>query len=613
MCGVAGIYAYHYAANPIRREELLRIRDHMRSRGPDASGCWISRDERVGLGHRRLSVIDLSAAANQPMRSGDGKLVISFNGEIYNYRALRRELERQGCRFTTESDTEVLLQLYRARGTEMFHALRGMYAFALWDEDRASLLLARDPYGIKPLYYADDGWTVRIASQVKALLAGGAVSRDREPAGVVGFYLLGSVPEPYTLYREIRAVPAGGYVWVSSTGPQRPVNHFSIARVWAAAQRSDEGELPNEQTLELIRGALVDSVRHHLVADVPVGVFLSSGIDSGALVGLMRDAGQQTSNIKTITVTFDEFQGKAEDESPLSVETARTYGTEHHVRRVSRAEFLGDLPWLMEAMDQPTVDGINTWFVAKAAAEQGLKVALSGLGGDELFGGYPSFRDIPRWVWSLWLPSRIPGAAAALRFLLTWLFPRANPKMRGLLEFGGSYAGAWYLKRAIFLPRDLPAILDRDVVREGLRRLRLHAHLSSCIETDPGTSFGRVAALEASLYLRNQLLRDTDWASMAHSVEARVPYVDPTLLGVIARFARVQRPYKDALISSPRIPLPDAVIHRAKTGFTTPIPQWLQEHETLNLWRHVPELREATCPWARRWSHVVAERFAFAA
>src|SRR5581483_10128801 len=155
MCGVAGIYAYHYAANPIRREELLRIRDHMRSRGPDASGCWISRDERVGLGHRRLSVIDLSAAANQPMRSGDGKLVISFNGEIYNYRALRRELERQGCRFTTESDTEVLLQLYRARGTEMFHALRGMYAFALWDEDRASLLLARDPYGIKPLYYAD--------------------------------------------------------------------------------------------------------------------------------------------------------------------------------------------------------------------------------------------------------------------------------------------------------------------------------------------------------------------------------------------------------------------------------------------------------------------------
>jgi asparagine synthase (glutamine-hydrolysing) len=353
----------------------------------------------------------------------------------------------------------------------------------------------------------------------------------------------------------------------------------------------------------------VDSVRHHLVADVPVGAFLSSGIDSGALVGLMRDAGQE--KIKTITVAFDEFQGKAEDESPLAAETARTYGAEHYVRRVTRSEFLSDLPRLLEAMDQPTADGINTWFVAKAAAEHGLKVAMSGLGGDELFGGYPSFRDIPRWVQTLWLPSRVPGAAVALRALPLFLFPGANPKMRGLFQYGGSYAGAWFLKRGIFMPWDLPTMLDPDTIHEGLRRLQLQSHLGAMITPDPGTPFGRVATLESSLYMRNQLLRDTDWASMAHSLEVRVPYVDPVLLSTIARYAQAEKlPYKAALISSPLKPLPEAITHRAKTGFTTPIPQWLQEHSDLNLWRRVAQLRTPACPWARRWSHVIGSRFA---
>ena len=230
MCGVAAIYAYHHAAAPVEREELRRMRDHMAPRGPDGRGEWYAGDGRLGLGHRRLAIIDLSERGAQPMTTSDGGLAISFNGEIYNYQALRRTLEAAGCAFRSDSDTEVLLQLYAWQGEAMFQALRGMFAFALWDAGRRRLLLARDPYGIKPLYYANDGRTVRVASQVKALLAGGRISRQPEPAGVAGFWLFGSVPEPYTLYQSIQAVPAGSFVRVDAGGPSRPGPGFRWRR-----------------------------------------------------------------------------------------------------------------------------------------------------------------------------------------------------------------------------------------------------------------------------------------------------------------------------------------------------------------------------------------------
>ena len=274
-------------------------------RGPDGKGAWYSEDGRVGFGHRRLSIIDLTDAGAQPMASADGSLVVTFNGEIYNYRELRKGLEAKGKIFRSHSDTEVLLHLYAERGEEMVHDLRGMFAFALWDGRRQSLFLARDPYGIKPLYYADDGWTVRFASQVKALLAGGRVSREPEPAGWVGFCLFGSVPEPYTTYQEIRALPAGSTLWVDRIGPCEPKPYFSIAAVYRRAE-CDRTPAPDRQFA--IREALFDSVRHHLVADVPVGAFLSAGVDSGALVGLMRDSGQ--SDLQTVTLAFEEFKGK---------------------------------------------------------------------------------------------------------------------------------------------------------------------------------------------------------------------------------------------------------------------------------------------------------------
>jgi asparagine synthase (glutamine-hydrolysing) len=238
MCGIAGIFAYHYAANPTDVGELQKIRDHMAARGPDGAGEWQSADGRVGLAHRRLAIIDLTERAAQPMASPDGKTIVVLNGEIYNYRALRRRLEADGCVFRTQSDTEVLLHLYAAKGADMVQELRGMFAFALWDADKHALMLARDPYGIKPLYYADDGWTLRFASQVKALLAGGGVSRDPEPAGWAGFLLFGNVPEPFTTYQDIRALPAGTTLWFDARGPGEPRRYFDVSAVIATADTS---------------------------------------------------------------------------------------------------------------------------------------------------------------------------------------------------------------------------------------------------------------------------------------------------------------------------------------------------------------------------------------
>src|SRR5438128_1023462 len=389
MCGLNGIFAYHSADSAPQVSELLATREAMRARGPDGAGSWWSVDRRCGLAHRRLTILDLSERAAQPMISEDGGLVVVFNGEIYNYPELRSELEARGARFRTTSDTEALLHLYVRDGIEMVRRLRGMFAFAIWDEQRRGLFLARDPYGIKPLYTANDGWTFRFASQVKALLAGDRISRVPEPAGYAGFYLFGSVPEPFTLYRDIRALPAGHTQWIDAAGPREPRSFANLAAVLAAEGRRPVSDSEVE-VADIVRTAVSDSVRAHLLADVEVGAFLSAGIDSGALLGLMREAGQRR-GVRAITLAFEEFRGTEEDEAPLAALVAEQYGARHVVRRVGQREFLDDLPAILDAMDQPSIDGINTWFVAKAAREAGLKVAISGLGGDELLAGYSSF------------------------------------------------------------------------------------------------------------------------------------------------------------------------------------------------------------------------------
>jgi asparagine synthase (glutamine-hydrolysing) len=604
MCGLNGIFAYHSAATKPRESELLATREAMRARGPDGAGTWWSADRRCGLAHRRLTILDLSDRASQPMISDDGRLVVVFNGEIYNYPQLRTELEAKGTRFRTTSDTEALLHLYGRYGTEMVQQLRGMFAFAIWDQKRRGLFLARDPYGIKPLYTANDGWTFRFASQVKALLAGGCIAREPEPAGHVGFYLFGSVPEPFTIYRDIRALPAGHTQWVDAAGPREPKSFANIAMLLTAKAPGTAPELA-----DLVRTAVSDSVRAHLLADVEVGCFLSAGIDSGALLGLMREAGQR--EIRAITLAFEEFRGTEEDEAPLAALVAKRYGARHVVRRVGQREFFDDLPAILNAMDQPSIDGINTWFVSKAAREAGLKVAISGLGGDELLAGYPSFVDVPRWRHRFGPIAAVPGAGRLARLIMQ-AFPSsvvtARPKALGMLEYADSWAGAYLLRRGLFLPHELSEVMEHDFVREGLRRLQPLRLLAASLAPDPGSDIARICTLESAHYMRNQLLRDADWAGMAHGLEIRVPLVDLRLLKslapVVARFA--QGAGKAALARAPSLPLPEEVVTRSKTGFAVPTGAWIST--ACKLEPLTEDVHKPKGLVSRRWSQMVLGR-----
>jgi asparagine synthase (glutamine-hydrolysing) len=559
MCGITAIFSYRSTSKQVSRGELEAITERMRPRGPDAGGTWIAGDERVGLGSRRLAIIDLSDEGTQPMFDVERELAIAFNGEIYNYRELRASLERGGARFHSHSDTEVLLQLYRRDGERMLGLLRGMYAFLIWDTRTRRMFAARDPYGIKPLYFADVDGTIRFASEVKALLAGGAVSRTLDPAGVAGFFLTGSVPEPFTIRNDVRAVEAGTAFYIDEErGRGDTIHHATVAGVLRRACAQRPIAYLTEPDIA-VRERIEETVGRHLVSDVPVGVFLSSGIDSSALTAIASRI--STEQLRTFTLAFEEFRGRPGDEAPLAARFAGEIGTLHTTRVVTREEFHADLPKILGAMDQPTIDGVNTWFVSKAVHEGGVKVALSGVGGDELFGSYPSFANVPRVVRFAHTP--IANAAA--------MFSK-HPKKRLLGKYGTTYAGAYLLQRGLYLPSELHAILGADEAEHALERLKILELFDSAITPDPATPYGRVAALEASLYMRNQLLRDADWASMAHSVEVRTPLVDIALLRQIAPLLiEAGSACKDAFAAV----LPAWLRNRPKTGFQTPVRQWM--------------------------------------
>ena len=575
MCGIAAAFAYAGTPGPLS-PALSRACASMAARGPDGEGVWTDEDSRVGLGHRRLAILDLTEAGAQPMASSDGAAVIAFNGEIYNFRALREGLESRGYAFRSGSDTEVLLALYEEHGEAMTSRLRGMFAFAIYDARRRGLLLARDPYGIKPLYVADDGTTIRAASQVRALLVMGDVDTSPDPAGHVGFFLWGHVPEPHTLYRGIRAFPPGHTQWIDASGPRAPRPFATLNRALREAERD---AAPVRQPEALVRDALLDTMRAHLVADVDVGVFLSAGRDSTTLAALAAEAGGQ---LRTVTLGFEEYAGTDDDEVPIAEAVASIYGARHQTIRVGRADFLDALDPFLRAMDQPSTDGLNSYLVSHAAAQSGLKVALSGLGGDELFGGYPSFAEIPRAVRTL---RHVPARAALGRGFRSLAAPvlarlgdaRVSPKAAGVIEYGGDYAGAYLLRRGFFMPWELPDVLDPDLAREGWQALQPIAHLRETVR-GLGTDRLRVTALESAHYMRSQLLRDSDWASMAHSLEVRVPLVDWALLRQLAPVLSAHPSVgKHTLAAAARPPLPTVVTERAKTGFTTPVRQWLLE------------------------------------
>lgn len=570
MCGLAAILAYDGEAPPVDLEELLRLRDAMMPRGPDGEGAWFSPEGRVGLAQRRLAIIDTSAAGLQPLWSADGRHAIVYNGEIYNWRALRRELQARGAMFRTQTDTEVILALYAAEGAEGLGRLRGMYAFALWDGEKRGLLLARDPLGIKPLYVADDGRTLRIASQVKALLSGGRVDTAPEAAGHVGFFLWGHVPDPFTLYAGIRALPPGGLRWQGLDGRRWSRRIDGLPDLLVAEPAPP---LAAEERRRALRAIVDESLRAHLSADVPVSLFLSAGRDSACLASLLGAAGAGTT---CFTLGIEEFRGGPLDEVPLASEVAQACGLPHQARYIGHRDLLAARDLLIAGMDRPSIDGVNIFFIARAAAEVGHRVALSGLGADELLGGYPSFQQVPRLAARGWRLPRALGLGTALRRLWARLLPaEASPKWAGLPEFAGSYAGAYLLRRALHMPWEIGALLGEEVARAGLRQLATLEMLERSLE-GLVTPRQKVAALECQHYMTPRLLRDADWAGMAHSLEIRTPFADVTLHRQIAPLLASGSPPEKADLVAGDGRLPQAVAARRKTGFVVPVDQWLK-------------------------------------
>lgn len=589
MCGIAGGL---FGRGAVRLDAVRAMSHHMRKRGPDAENEWSDPAAGIAFAHRRLSIIDLDARSNQPFASADGRHVMVFNGEIYNYKELRQELVQAGVALRTASDTEVILELFRREGEDAFRRLRGMFAVGIWDTVDRRLVLARDPYGIKPLYVGQaSGGGVLFASQVKAILASGLVSTSLDNTGVVGFFQWGSIPEPFTLYKNIRAVPAGCHLTITAHGVSAARPFADLASAWAQPA-SCSRDVARE-----VREATRESVAAHLVSDVPVAVLLSGGIDSGAVAGLVSELGQQ---LETITIRFDEFAGTSADESGPARLMAAHYGLKHTERLVTRDEFLTDVPAILAAMDQPSIDGVNTWFASRAVAECGYKVVLSGVGGDELLCGYDSFANIPRMV------ALGRGLASpVLRSAVDPLFAGAarllrRPKVRWLPRYGGDFDSAYMLQRSVLVPEELEQLLPQEAVLEGLEALAE----GSGAGLDPSSdSQAKVSFLESTHYLRNQLLRDSDWASMAHSLELRTPLTDWTLLRRLAphSLALGNGKGKRMLAAAPRAPLPDSIINRRKTGFGLPMAAWLREL--------TPQSTGPAAPWARGWSQVVARSF----
>jgi asparagine synthase (glutamine-hydrolysing) len=568
MCGIAGFLPSHdgYRAPA---DLAHRIMDSMKNRGPDASGLWEQSDSRVLLLHRRLSIQDLSESGAQPMCSHDGNLTIVFNGEIYNKDDLRRLTSDYPYRGT--SDTEAILAVYEKFGPEAPRYLRGMFAFAIWDERRQGLFLARDPYGIKPLYLASTAKGTWFASQVKVLLPIPDLDLAPEPAGHASYFLWGNIREPYTLYKGIRSLRSGHSLWLQRGNPPQETEFASIADAMTkTAEPASSISLPE---------ALSSSVCAHFLSDVPVSIFLSAGLDSSTILAISA-AAFPAASLTSLTLGFDACAGTVNDETKEAAEIANHYGIKQRVQIIGKNDFAIENQRFLEAMDQPSVDGINTYFISKMAREAGFKVALSGIGGDEMFGGYPSFHEIPKLVSAM---KNFPASHRLGAALRRWLEPLikhfTSPKYAGAIEYGGSVEGAYLLRRALYMPWELPEVMDQDLAAAGLDDLLEsefeHRELDRIRNLPLRT---QVSYLESTRYMRDRLLRDADWAGMAHSLEIRMPFVDFTLLSQLAPLLRSPNaPGKLDMANTPAKRLPKSIFNRKKTGFFVPVREWMMD------------------------------------
>jgi asparagine synthase (glutamine-hydrolysing) len=519
MCGLAG---WIQAAGCAPAEAEGRGADLARTiarRGPDGRGVLFRAGNRIGLVHARLAIIDVSEKSDQPLVDAGSGAAIVYNGELYNYRALRAELRAQGVVFQTGGDTEVILKGYLARGADFFSRMRGMYAFVIHDPRSNELVALRDPLGIKPLYvrHARDGLLFGSSPRGLAKIGGGESERD--PAAAVSLALLGCVLDPFSVHRDVRMLPPGLlHRWrltpdrvVETRTPVEP------ARAWSE---------PPPRGAEALEAALSESVDAHFESDVPVAVFQSAGLDSRVITALAARAGHRP---HLLTLSFEEFRGTPLDEAPDAAAFARRLDLPHSAVHLDFKGFQDLREAFLNDMESPTIDGINTYLVAKLCREVGMKVALSGLGGDELFAGYGSFRNLP----AGYRIGRIVGAPAirpVTETVARWAArdPNRPPKVAHLAAHLSDMRALYLLQRSVYLPQDAALALDPDVLAAGLPRfMSAYGDLTAgSLDPAPRT----VRRFERDVYMRNMLLKDADWGGMAHGVEIRTPFVDVELM-----------------------------------------------------------------------------------
>ncbi len=568
MCGIAGLIGPNDSAD-WRREVVARVCAAMVHRGPDDHG-EINRGPAT-LGMRRLAIID-PTGGHQPMTSACGRYHLVFNGCIYNHRELRDELGTAGYPFTTRCDTEVLLAAYARWGESCLRRLRGMFAFAVWDDATQSLFLARDPFGIKPLYFHQDDARGRFvfASEINALLAGGTLAPRADPRAVAEYLAYLAVPAPRTIYEGISCLQPGACARYSA-------RRLQLTRWWhfppaggAAVCRSAP------QFRDELAARLDDTVQAHRIADVPVGAFLSGGLDSSGIVALMTRVGGAP--LRTFSLVFEE---SAFSEAAAARRAASALGTDHHETVLTGRRVAADLDRLLGAFDQPTGDGINTYYVSQAAKAGGVTVVLSGLGGDELFGGYPSFRDLPRiarWL-PLWRQLPRPLREAVARRLGRGDVRRR--KLADMLAHADDLHGLCSLQRRVFSSELGHALLSADARAAVGTGFSHHPRLNDLPgELVGADAFQTISAWELRTYMADVLLRDSDVMSMAHSLELRVPFIDAPFVQWLwaqpARFKSGGGSTKAALADALGGLLPEDVCRRPKRGFTLPFAVWMR-------------------------------------
>jgi asparagine synthase (glutamine-hydrolysing) len=568
MCGIAGLL--DFAETPGNSGKILRLMlDSIRHRGPDDRGEEIISSKNgptLHLGHQRFSIIDLSPGGHQPMPNDDKSLWLSTNSEIYNFRELREELSDQ-FRFNSQSDTEVLLKSYEHWGIDCLEKLRGMFAFAIWDSNKQQLILARDRLGIKPLYYISGEKQFLFASEVRALLASGLSNSEINPTGLYHYLSFGHLKSPESIIGNIQELKPGHYLVVDSDG------NLQETQYWHPLDALNEPDKDGQAIQELVH----ESVRFRQVSDVPIGAFLSGGIDSSAIVSHMASISEEP--ITTLTIGFKE---KEFDESEHSAEISRLFKTRHKLLTLDEKQLLDALPAAISAMDQPSMDGINTFLISRAANEAGLKVVLSGLGGDELFGGYPSFQLVPNLLekkkWLQHYPKFLLNLGTKL--LKYSLSSDQSIKLDHWLNGKLSGAHEYYLIRALYCQDQVSELFqDQSLVeKETLKNFQATKDSLNLDKLDG--DFSLISYLETTHYLQNMLLRDTDMMSMAHPLEVRVPFMDHKLVehmfSMPAKLKKLTATPKSLLVNSMQPALPDSIVKRKKMGFTLPFEPWMR-------------------------------------